>query len=139
MKNYNLYLALSDLSENKEIEQFELDYIDDIMHKITSQDFPNNRVFLCSTHDINEDSTTEILVTQSIDLIHMHLESIDLTVNNYPLTVHVQMYESYEDAYAVALGMREPNALCYNKNKQPYILLDKSKEMTKTIFIDLTN
>jgi len=32
-------------------------------------------------------------------------------------TYFLQEYESYEDAYSVALDMREPNELCYNKNK----------------------
>jgi len=29
-------------------------------------------------------------------------------------TFYLQEYKSFEDAYAVALGMREPNPLCYN-------------------------
>jgi hypothetical protein len=120
MKKYKLYLALSDLTENKEIEQFEFDYIDDLTHKILNhKGMPEDRVYLCAIHDFNEDESTEILVTESYLAIRNFIESIEeIMMGEFPITIHVQMYESYEDAYAVALDIRESNALCYNKSKK---------------------
>jgi hypothetical protein len=153
MKNYKLYLALTDLSEDKEIEEFNFDSIDELTHKILNhKGLPEDRVYLCAVHDVDEDDSTEILVTENYPLIREFIETIDeLPLTRYPLTVHVQMYESYEDAYAVSLDMREPNELCFNPRKQAelqdrinknYILLNKQKKMTKTIKLtdnDLTN
>ncbi|MFZ4648946.1 MAG: hypothetical protein ACOYMB_04980 [Patescibacteria group bacterium] len=118
MKNYKLYLALSDLTEQKEIEQFEFYDIDDLTHKILNhKGMPEDRVYLCAIHDIDEDESLEILVTESYPLMRDFIESFDLNVNIFPLSIHVQMYESYEDAYAVALDMREGSPLCYIDNK----------------------
>lgn len=118
MKKYKLYLALSDLSEQKEIEEFEFDSIDELTHKILNhKGLPEDRVYLCAVHDVDEDATTEILVTESYPLMREFIETIDdLPLTLCPLTVHIQMYESYEDAYAVALDMREGNPLCYMDN-----------------------
>jgi len=118
MKNYKLYLALSDLSEQKEIEQFEFNDIDELLHKILNhKGLAEDRVYLCAIHDIDEDESLEILVTESYPLMRDFIDSFDLNVNIFPLSIHVQMYESYEDAYAVALDMREGSPLCYIDNK----------------------
>jgi hypothetical protein len=116
MKNYKLHLAISDLSEHKDIEQFEFSNIDELTHKILNhKGLPEDRVYLCAVHDVDEDETTEILVTENYPLMRYFIETIDdLPLTKTPLTVHVHMYESYEDAYAVALDMREANPLCYN-------------------------
>jgi hypothetical protein len=118
MKDYKLYLALSDLSEQKEIEQFEFNDIDELTHKILNhKGLAENRVYLCAVHDIDEDESLEILVTENYPLMREFIETIDdLPLTICPLTVHIQMYESYEDAYAVALDMREGNPLCYIEN-----------------------
>ena len=56
----------------------------------------------------------EIVITQHVNNL------IDLIKNNFfnllfdsPCTLYLQQYESYEDAYTVALSMREPNPKCY--------------------------
>jgi len=116
MKHYKLHLALSDLSEHKDIEQFEFNSIDELTHKILNRKgLPENRVYLCAVHDVYEEESLETLVTENYYIMRDFIETIDdLPLTKTPLTVHVHMYESYEDAYAVALDMREANPLCYN-------------------------
>ncbi len=55
----------------------------------------------------------EILITESLStLIHAvnwnHFHILDKNI------LFVQEYQTYEDAYKVALDMREPNPRCYN-------------------------
>jgi|LakMenEpi03Aug12_release.lakeMendotaPanAssembly.Ray.scaffolds.fasta_scaffold1190013_2 hypothetical protein len=116
MKNYKLHLAISDLSEHKDIEQFEFSNIDELTHKILNhKGLPEDRVYLCATHCADENETTEILITENYHTMQYFIFAVDeLTYGENTLTVHVHMYESYEDAYAVALDMREANPLCYN-------------------------
>lgn len=60
----------------------------------------------------------EIIVTESVTVIQKALELHTFKFNkdengNYPF--FIQQYFSYEDAYSVALDMREPNPKCYNR------------------------
>lgn len=60
---------------------------------------------------------SEIMITESIDKIivaiyHDHWEDVCLKKDS---ELHIHEYESYEDAYSVALSMKEGNPLCYNK------------------------
>jgi hypothetical protein len=65
------------------------------------------------------------IALESLDVIYclidnLILESIELIEEGTDLPnldIHVQEYESYEDAYEVALDMREENKLCYRRGK----------------------
>ena len=55
----------------------------------------------------------EILITESLSALIQavkwgHFNILDKNI------LFVQEYQTYEDAYAVALSMREPNPRCYN-------------------------
>lgn len=53
----------------------------------------------------------DIFITENIESITFNVNKVDYDVN-----LHLQEYESYEDAYAVALDMREENPKCYSKS-----------------------
>ena len=85
--------------------------------RLSRENESNNVVYLWTSdhsHDEDEDSeseTKEIIITEDIVL----MESIVRRVFDYSdCEVYLQEYGSYEDAYAVALNMREGNPLCYN-------------------------
>jgi hypothetical protein len=65
------------------------------------------KVFLLAFED--DDRHSEIFV---FDKYSRFLEHKCFSVYN---KVFLQEYSSYEEAYKVALDMREPNPLCYNK------------------------
>jgi hypothetical protein len=52
----------------------------------------------------------EIIITENISILVNAFLSNILQGN----TLHLQEYQTYEDAYAVALDMREGNPKCYN-------------------------
>jgi predicted AlkP superfamily pyrophosphatase or phosphodiesterase len=85
--------------------------------RLSRENRTSNTVYVWTSdhsHDDNEDSeseTKEIVITEDIVLI----ESIVRRVFDYSdCEVYLQEYSTYEDAYAVALDMREGNPLCYN-------------------------
>lgn len=57
----------------------------------------------------NEDNPykQEIVITENIFELIKFIQRID------PDTLFIQEYQSYQDAYEVALMMREPNPKCY--------------------------
>lgn len=90
-------------------------------------------VYLVSVHsisdEVNNHGDSDILVTDKLELVYEFLD-LSITLNckdgaglMLPDTllhffVHVQIYYSYEEAYKVALDMKEVNELCYNKPKK---------------------
>jgi len=77
-------------------------------------------VWLCSGEGNN--GFNEILITENIMTIELAIEGFIFTLfkdfeqEELNHQIHLHEYETYEDAYAVALDMREPNPKCYNKN-----------------------
>ncbi len=74
------------------------------------------------TWDINDnikiDELThyEIFVTLGYGFIEHNLINDEEMLDDISIKrFHIQEYESYEDAYKVALDMRETSPLCYNK------------------------
>ena len=57
----------------------------------------------------------EILVTENTDTLFNSFVNgfFNIGINN-DVHIHIQEYQTYEDAYAVALSMREANPKCYN-------------------------
>ena len=70
-----------------------------------------NCIWIATEECMNE----EILVTESIDKIIKAIETdfFNLCLHKDSL-FFMQEYQSYEDAYSVALSMREGNIKCYN-------------------------
>ena len=59
---------------------------------------------------VTDDTYKEILITESANVITQFVYS------NEPDHLIIQRYQSYEEAYEVALMLREPNPKCYAKN-----------------------
>ncbi len=74
-----------------------------------------NCVWLCSGKNPN----TEIVITEDIDII-LSAVSVDFWMVSLAKNceLHIHEYPSYEDAYRVALDMREGNNRCYNAQVQ---------------------
>ena len=57
----------------------------------------------------------EILITEKLDTLIQAVKNSHFNLLwNSPTNFFVQEYQTYEDAYSVALSMREPNPRCYN-------------------------
>lgn len=103
-----LFYAAKDLNGN-DIKKIPFYGFDEMEHQLESIFFPINVdiVYLIAIGD-------EILVTDNVTDIDMeifwHLFNI---VDSDE--IHVQEYESYEEAYKVALEMKEESPLCYKK------------------------
>ena len=119
--DFTLYVAMSDLNEEKEIEKFKLKSVEEVQQKIRSYGLREDRVYLLCMTPLKDDEPTfvEIIVTENLAIIKDFIESYEIEYDLLcpKIAVHLQMYESYEDAYAVALDMREGNILCYVDNK----------------------
>ena len=66
--------------------------------------------FNCVWLATDDSSDGELIVTENIDTI-IHYINNDLF--DIKKEIHLHEYQSYEDAYYVALDMREPNPKCY--------------------------
>lgn len=56
-----------------------------------------------------KDEDSEIIITESIDFLISVINIIELSKD-----IFLQEYQSYEDAYATALDMKEINPKCWN-------------------------
>lgn len=71
-----------------------------------------NCVWLCSGKSPN----SEIVITEDVDVIISAINTDFWMVSlAKDCQLHIHEYPSYEDAYKVALDMREGNNKCYNK------------------------
>lgn len=87
-----------------------------IQEKQENGDYTDNIVYLY-THkqmDYQTNGDVEILVTQDLQDIY-HVIGHDCFAYEMYETYYLQEYSSYEDAYEVALLMREENPLCKSK------------------------
>ena len=58
----------------------------------------------------------EILITENLETLISSVKNSHFNLLwNSPQNFYVQEYKTYEDAYKVALDMREPNPRCYKK------------------------
>jgi len=64
-------------------------------------------IWLATNGDQENPIFQEIVITENIFEIINFIKRIESDV------LFIQEYQSYEDAYAVALDMREPNQKCY--------------------------
>lgn len=71
--------------------------------------------FECIWLATDDGENGEILITENLDgLILAVKEGYFNLLWNSPQNFFVQEYQTYEDAYKVALNMREGNPRCYN-------------------------
>ena len=124
--NYKLHYAPLDLN-GQDIQELNFTSKTDMALFVQSIVLPiklhADRVYLCA---FPED---EIIVTEDgffvLSLFEKDCKYLDkfftgLVKENgelvdFPNEYFLQEYETYEEAYKVALDMREPNPLCYNK------------------------
>ena len=109
-----LYYAASDLGEN-DIVGYELKGLNSVVDKVDELCHGKNkkRVYLLASEDLGENEDNNfVFVSDS------YLEIQEMLLNHKRLrtckTFFLQEYESFEDAYSVALSMKEINELCYN-------------------------
>ena len=64
-----------------------------------------------------EDSYTDVFIFENVYRLTTLFKVIEAVVNGLDeKNVFLQEYSNYEDAYKVALSMRETNKLCYDKD-----------------------
>lgn len=112
----NLHYAKLDLQDD-DIPCYEFTSIEEVRSFITSIVYPlkmvNEKVYVIAIQD-------EVIVTENGLLIE---ELFNGNLNSaYPFfeneDIFIQEYPSYEDAYKVALDMKETSSLCYNNNNK---------------------
>jgi hypothetical protein len=102
------YLHLGIFEGDVNVFEFnDLDQMCDYLHELKSFDC----IWLATNHS----EIGEIVVTENLQKLIRLLKIgyFDLNSNNNEV-FHVQEYQTYEDAYKVALDMREGNPKCYS-------------------------
>jgi hypothetical protein len=76
---------------------------------------PYGIVYLLTTNSDENESNTDIFIFEKSYKVVSLFKNIEAHLNSlHQKDVFLQEYKTYEDAYAVALDMREGNELCYN-------------------------
>lgn len=110
MSKYVLYYA--ELNNHEDIPCFKYDdkllMINKIIDLLIANKASNKKVvyLICMKE--------EIFITENENNFIDYMLSFLYSVLNTNI-IHFHEYESYESAYSVALSMREPNPLCYDK------------------------
>ena len=107
---------------NEEIEEQDIISINELIAKIDSfiikekHDNDDELVFLLAIEQTgnNKPEYDEIFVFEYMNTEQVMNSYDDFIDGSNLLSVHLFAFESYEDAYKVALDMRENNHLCYN-------------------------
>ena len=89
-----------------DVQKFEMAFMQELLDYL--KEFKKyDKVWLFS----GKSPDSEIVITESIDTIRRSLfHNVWGDIDEY----HIHEYSSYEDAYSVALGMREGSEKCYN-------------------------
>lgn len=117
--HYASILTKDDIPAIEFIDSNELfDYLE-IIGETTEQ---SPVVFVCAIDEVNG-FASEIFITENIDTIIYNISEYPDILDNEEhcgmdniLNIYLQEYESYEDAYKIALSMKEDSPLCYNKD-----------------------
>jgi hypothetical protein len=111
--NYKLHYAPIDLGQ-EDIPCYEfatskerVKFIEDIIYKKSEE-----VVFVLCFEDYIQDC---VYVGDSVMTFEPLWRISDEDISSYPENAYLQEYESYEEAYKVALDMKETNPFCYNK------------------------
>jgi hypothetical protein len=99
-----------------EIEQIEFDTARELSSYLFDKADKSKKLVYIITFNMGDDcSSCPIFIeedaTALLSLMFVHGDFYEEFVD----TFFLQEYESYEDAYKVAMDMREPNPLCYDK------------------------
>ena len=112
---YTLHFA--ELPIDEDIQQFKFKHFRELRKKVFDLLNPktNDRIYLYTI----DGQRTPILIHENprhiIDSMNgLMLGEIELMEERH---FFIQEYETYEDAFKVALDMHEPNELCYENNK----------------------
>ena len=100
-----------------DVELLEFKTLDELACKISELTFlSKNLVYLFTYETDNEDFYSEIVISEVDNLVMdlLNKEYITEEVNNFFL----QEYTSYQDAYDVALMMRETSEICYTMSEE---------------------
>ena len=118
-----LHHALKDLAESdiakihfKCLNDFQL-YIENMVERVMvkfGEYKPSKTVYLF-TYDLPDESESEIIITSKIYMIADFLEQSTFWGLDVLETFYLQEFDSFEEAYKVALSMKETSPLCYNK------------------------
>ena len=125
--NYKLHYAPLDLN-GQDIQELSFDSAKEISLFISSIILPaklhSDRVYVCTFPQdeiIVSENPFFILSLFENNSFYLHNYATSIVDNNGEISIalpneyFLQEYETYEEAYKVALDMREPNPLCYNK------------------------
>jgi hypothetical protein len=84
---------------------------------LESQFYDGQKVYLYTTQS-EEDENNEIIVTERKLVLHdAFIEDYTSDASIRPKVYFVQEYPSFEDAYKVALSMKETSKVCYSNTK----------------------
>lgn len=118
MKAKKLYYSGKHSVNPREIDLKDYDFlfIEDFLESLKQLD-DTKTVYLLSydliyKKDVGKDP---IYVDCCKDFI---IDLLDNLFNKENIDIHLQEYDSYEEAYKVALSMREPNPLCYSDTSE---------------------
>ena len=75
-----------------------------------------DRVYLFTYSEIDGNEDTQIIVTDELAFLADFLAKGNYFGMDLIIVFFLQEYESFEDAYKVALDMKEVSPLCYNKS-----------------------
>ena len=112
--SYNLFFAPLDLTSDihalEDINSFELQSY--ILAESTT-----NKVYLVSVCGKEQVTDDIAFVLRFINLLSDRISTVPDDFSNEPidLDVYFQEYNSFEDAFKVALSMKEENELCYSE------------------------
>jgi hypothetical protein len=118
---YKLHYADKDLASD--IPCFEFTTYDDLRHFMLEIFERTEQCVFLLTYNLKEkpeEDNNEIIISENAKYIYNFFKFGIISDIDLVLDVDVfflQEYESYEDAYAVALDMKESSPLCYNKKK----------------------
>ena len=112
MANGKWILHYGELNDNKDSQK--LEFISKRKRLIKLQDKiigASGKVFLLAIDETNGDGSSHYF---QIYIFENWLRVFDEIMSFPASEVHLYEYSSYEDAYLVALNMREANPMCYN-------------------------
>ena len=93
-----------------DIEQIPFDSVNSLIDYIEEL-----KMFNCIWLVTEDGENGEIMITENIDKIITAIGTDHWNLCSQKDSMfHLQEYQTYEDAYAVALDMREENPKCYN-------------------------
>lgn len=108
-------LHYAELNNQGDIPCLKFETLEDLKMHIFGYD-DKNVVYLFSFDGEETPMDSEVFITHSSYFLYDFLKHFQDELNLYYISdFFLQEYQSYEEAYRVALMMKETNPLCYNK------------------------